>query len=119
MATFMSVDDYIASFPLEVQPVLAELRAAIVRAAPAAAESISYGIPTYKIDGKYLVYFGGWKQHVAIYPVIDVGPELEAEIATFRAAKGTLRFPLKAPVPLALVERVVAELLRQRVDSGS
>lgn len=119
MATFTSVDDYIASFPPEVQPVLAGVRAAIVRAAPATVESISYGMPTYKLDGKYLVYFGGWKQHVAIYPVVDVGPELEAEIGTFRAAKGTLRFPLKAAVPLPLVERVVAELLRQRVDSDS
>lgn len=115
MAAHTSVDEYIASFPSEVRPVLGQLRAAILRVAPATVESISYGVPTYKLDGKYLVYFGGWKQHVGIYPVIDIGPDLEAEVAPYRAAKGTLRFPLKQPVPIELVERVVGELLRQRL----
>ena len=117
-STFTSVDDYVASFPPEVRPVLEQLRDAIARSAPTTTASISYGIPTYKLDGKYLVYFAGWKRHVGIYPVVDVGPDLEAEIAPYRAAKGTLRFPLEQPFPFALVERVVAELVRQRVATA-
>jgi uncharacterized protein YdhG (YjbR/CyaY superfamily) len=105
-----AVDDYIDSFPPETQSALHDLRGAIRRAAPRAVERISYGMAAYELDGRKLVYFGGWKHHVGLYPVPPGDDDFEDRIAPFRAAKGTLRFPLDQPVPALLVEDVVARL---------
>ena len=114
--TFPSVDAYINSFPEEVQEVLQEARRRIHAAAPGLGETISYDIPTFTLDGRYLVYLAGWKRHISLYPVTDVDPALERDLAPFRAAKATLRFPLNRPVPFELIERVVRELLAQRAS---
>jgi len=105
-----NIDEYIAACPLDVQPVLHGLREAIRRVAPQAEESISYKMPTFKLDGRPLVYFAAWKQHVGLYPVPPLDPDLENEAGPFRAAKDTLRFPLGDSIPYSLAERVVAEL---------
>jgi uncharacterized protein YdhG (YjbR/CyaY superfamily) len=106
-----TMDAYIASFPTEVQRVLEGVRRAIARAAPAARETITYDMPTFTMDGRRLVYFAGWKKHVALYAVSDVDEALEKEIARYRAAKGTLQFPLSEPMPYDLIERLVAHQL--------
>lgn len=69
------------------------MRAAIRAAVPGAEERISYGIPTFAIRGRYVVYFSGWKRHLSIYPIPHGSPELEREIEPYRAGKGTLTFP--------------------------
>jgi uncharacterized protein YdhG (YjbR/CyaY superfamily) len=112
--TFESVDSYITSFPDEVQGALQGARRRIHATAPGLGETITYDIPTFTLDGRYLVYLAGWKRHISIYPVTDVDPALERDIAPFRAAKGTLRFPLNRPVPYELIERVVRDLLARR-----
>ena len=109
-----SVDGYIASFPEEVQVVLSSVREAIHRAAPGAEESISYQMPKMTLDGKYLVYFGGWKHHVGIYPVPITNEILEARMAPYRSAKSTLKFPLKDPIPYDLIEDIVSNLVALR-----
>jgi len=111
---FRDVDQYIGSFPEEVRPVLEELRVTISRAAPDAVETISYNIPTFKLAGRYLVYFAGWKKHVSVYPIPGGDPELERELEPYRTGPGTLRFPLDHPVPFGLIERVVAAMLKAR-----
>ncbi|MEX0699613.1 MAG: DUF1801 domain-containing protein [Acidimicrobiia bacterium] len=111
---FETIDDYIESFPTDVQPILQEVRRAIRKAASETEETISYQMPTFKLDGKYLIYFGGWKNHVGIYPIPTVDEAFEKELAPYRAAKGTLRFPLSEPIPYQLVERIVALLLKKR-----
>jgi len=112
---FATVDEYIGSFPPEVQPVLAEVRHAIVAAAPpATAETISYHMPSYAIGGERLVYFAGWKTHVALYAVPSFEGDLEEAVAPYRASKDTLKFSLKKPVPVELLARVVGELSRLR-----
>lgn len=111
-----SVDAYIASFPEPVRPVLSGIRSAILAAAPGATETISYGMPTVALDGRLLVYFAGWKQHVALYAIGVMDPELEAVLAPFRAEKDTVRFPLGRPVPYALVERLTRALVAARSD---
>ena len=111
---FETIDDYIESFPTDVQPILQQVRRAIRKAAPETDETISYQMPTFKLDGKYLVYFGGWKNHVGIYSIPPVDEALEKEISLFRGDKGTLRFPLRDPIPYDLIERVVAFLLGAR-----
>lgn len=114
MATFESVDAYIASFPPDVQKVLEEVRAAIRAAVPGTEERISYGIPTFTLDGNYVVYFSGWKAHVSVYPIPKVDDQLARELKPFMAGKGTLKFPLSKPMPLDLIARVAARLLAQR-----
>ena len=105
---FASIDDYIASLPDDVQPIVAEIRRRAHRAAPQAQETISYNIPTLKVEGRAIIFFGAWKSHIAVYPVPETDAELEQEIAPYRAERSTLRFPLRKPMPYDLIERVVA-----------
>lgn len=104
MPTFANVDDYIAAQAAATQPRLHELRASIRAAAPAAAEVISYGIPTYKFKGGF-VSFGAAKRHCALYGApLDVFPE---DVRGLDMSKGTLRFPLDQPIPAELVRKLV------------
>ena len=109
-----SVDEYLAGFPAEVREVLEEVRQAIHRAAPAAIESISYGMPAFSRNGRSLLYFAGWKHHVAVYSIPTMSPALEKELVNFRKAKDTLNFPLTRPMPYDLIERLTRELVEVR-----
>ena len=117
MAPFATVDEYIASFPSEVRPVLEEVRAAIRAVQPGTEERISYGIPTFALDGRYVVYFSGWKRHVSVYPIPDTSGDaaFERELKPFMAGKGTLKFALDQPLPIELIQRVARRLLEQRL----
>jgi uncharacterized protein YdhG (YjbR/CyaY superfamily) len=105
--TYKSVDEYMAAQPKDAQLVLQQVRRTIRKALPGAVEVISYQVPTYKVNGRYVVYFAGWKDHYSLYPASD---ELVAaftnELAQYRVSKGTLRFPLSEPVPVKLIDRV-------------
>lgn len=114
MARFGTTDEYIASFPPETQAALESVRQTIRSAAPVTDEGISYGIPAYKLDGRYVVWFAGWKRHISVYPIPFGDEALDAELKPYLAARGTLRFPLDRPLPLALIGKVAAELVRQR-----
>lgn len=114
-----TVDEYVASFPVEVQVKLQAMRATVRAAAPAAVELISYGMPTYKLDGRALVHFAGWTSYLSLYPTpAEDGTDgaLERELKPYRATKATARFPLDRELPLPLVARIVEALLRQRED---
>lgn len=115
MARFETIDDYIGSFPGDVRPTLEAVRHAIRNAAPHAQEGISYGIPAFALDGRFVVWFAGWKRHISLYPIPSGDPALTAELAPYVAAKGTLRFPLAEPIPLDLVGRIATELARNHV----
>ena len=114
MAKFESVETYLASFSEEVQAILEQVRTTIRTAVPGAEETISYDIPTFKVDGKPVVYFAGWKSHVSVYPIPEADDALERAIAPFRAAKGTLKFPLDRPIPYELIGRAAGLLAAQR-----
>ena len=114
MATFDSVDAYIASFPPDVQEKLQAVRSTMRAAAPGTDERISYGIPTFALDGQYVVYFAGWRTYISVYPIPDGDDELDRDIAPYKAGKGTLRFRLDQALPLELIARVTARLLEQR-----
>ena len=115
---FATVDDYIGSFPPDVQPILREVRSTILEVVPTAEETISYQMPSMVLDGRHLVYFAAWKHHVGLYPVPASDEAFERELAPFRASKGTVRFPLGQPIPYDLIKRVVALLVAQRVVAG-
>ncbi|MET1153465.1 DUF1801 domain-containing protein [Arthrobacter sp.] len=111
---FSNVDDYIASFPEDVQIVLQEVRQTIHNAVPGAGEQISYAIPAVMFEGHYLVYFAGWKHHVSLYPLPEADAALRHDMEPYVAAKGTLKFPLGKPIPYGLIARVAKALARQR-----
>ena len=113
--TFTTVDDYIESFPVATQEVLKKVRETIKKVAPdSVTETISYEIPTFKLNGKYLVYFAGWKEHIAIYPIPPGDDKFQKAIAPYRSGKGTLKFPLSQPIPYGLIEQVVQAHLKAR-----
>jgi uncharacterized protein YdhG (YjbR/CyaY superfamily) len=112
--TFRTVDEYIASFPTDVQEKLQHVRRAMRAAAPGTEEAISYGIPTFMLDGRYLMYFAGWKRHISVYPIPAVDAQLGEEISRYKSGKGTLRFPLTKPIPYELIGRLVAAAMRNR-----
>ena len=108
-----AVDAYIAKQPVKAQAVLQHVRRIIRKVLPKAEEAISYQIPTYKLDGEYVVYFAGWKEHWSLYPVTEpVRTKLGSALGSHELSKGTVRFPLADPVPARLVERIVTELAR-------
>ena len=111
MAKFESVDAYIASFQPDVRRTLEGIREAIRAAVPGTDEKISYDIPTYTLNGERVVYFAGWKHHVSVYPIPAADAKLDAALGPYKAARGTLRFPLYKPMPLDLIGTVAATLL--------
>jgi uncharacterized protein YdhG (YjbR/CyaY superfamily) len=103
-----TVDAYIAAQPAAVQPMLNEMRALVHRAAPQAAESISYDMPTYKLGDQRLVYFAAWKQHIGLYGLpAAVLDQFEADVDPYRQPKGTLQFPYSQPLPAELIENLL------------
>lgn len=117
---FTSIDAYIASFPIDVQTILEEVRRRLHSVAPTSVEAIRYNIPTLTLDGRSLVHFAGWKSHVSVYPApTSSDPQFEKEIAAYRGGKGTLRFPLSEPIRYDLIERVAHLLLTQLDERGS
>ena len=93
---FKSVDQYLARLPESVQEILQRVRTAVAKAVPQAQETISYQIPAFKLHGRPMVYFAGWKQHYSIYPAAPgLVLAFEKELAPYEVTKGTIRFPLK------------------------
>ncbi|TNE68108.1 MAG: DUF1801 domain-containing protein [Bacteroidetes bacterium] len=104
----MTVDDYIQTFPAEVQALLEQVRATILAHAPAAAEGIAYQMPAYKLNGKPLVYFAGYKNHIGFYATPSGHAGFARELASYKQGKGSVQFPLDQPVPFDLIGRMVA-----------
>ncbi|TLV03750.1 iron chaperone [Dyadobacter luticola] len=103
-----TVDEYIARFPADVQPVLSEVRAAILDVIPDAEERISYDMPTFYMNGSYVIYFAGWKKHIALYPIIGIAAEkLQDELAGYKGSKSSVHFPLNKPMPIDLIKKIV------------
>ncbi|MFC8921807.1 iron chaperone [Cellulosimicrobium sp. NPDC057127] len=111
-----TVDEYVAALAPDAREVVAHLREVAHATVAGLEERISYGIPTFTLDGHYLVYLAGWAHHVSLYPVPDVDEDdaLARRVARYRDGKGTLRFPLAEPVPDDLVRDVVARLAAER-----
>ena len=107
MAAPASVDKYIASQPEDVRRALVRVRDAIRKALPKAEEVISYSIPAYRLAGRTVIYFAGWKQHYSIYPsTAPIVAAFKQRLAPYEISKGTIRFPLSEPVPVKLISDI-------------
>lgn len=104
---FKDVTAYIASFSGIQHELLIQMRNAIQKAAPEAEESISYGMPAYKLKGKALVYFAGYKNHIGFYATPSGHSEFEKELSIYKQGKGSVQFPVDMELPLELVARIV------------
>jgi uncharacterized protein YdhG (YjbR/CyaY superfamily) len=110
-----TIDEYIAGFPPDVRDVLKTIRATIRTAAPDAEEAISYGLPTFRLNGN-LVHFGAFKDHIGFYPTASGTQRFEAELRRYDGSKGSVRFPLDSRVPLGLIGRIVKFRVRANLE---
>ncbi len=103
---FVSIDEYIATFPKETQKILEELRATIKASAPDAIEKINYQMPTFFLKGN-LVHFAAWKHHIGFYPTSSGTQAFKDELSVYESAKGSIKFPIDKPLPLELIGKIV------------
>jgi uncharacterized protein YdhG (YjbR/CyaY superfamily) len=103
---FNSIDEYISTFPVEIQFVLQELRATIKSAAPDAEEKISYQMPTFYLRGN-LVHFAAFKNHIGFYPTPSGIEAFKQDLSIYQGAKGSVKFPIDKPLPLELIRKIV------------
>ena len=103
---FETIDEYITIFPKNVQDILEKLRKVIRKSAPEAEETISYGMPTFKLNGN-LVHFAAYKNHIGFYPTPSGIEAFKKELSQYKSAKGSVQFPIDKPIPLDLVEKIV------------
>ena len=109
-----NIDEYISGFAPEVQAILERIRSTVHEAAPAAQETISYQIPAFTLNG-VLVYFAAFKKHIGFYPPVRGDAGLQKQIAKYAGPKGNLQFPLDAPMPYALIEKIVKHRMRENM----
>ena len=100
------IDDYIRRFPERTQRLLTKMRKTIRRAAPEAQETISYGMPAFRLDG-ILVWFAAHKAHIGFYPRASAIAAFKNDLSAFKMARGSVQFPFDEPLPLAVVSRIV------------
>ena len=113
-----TVDEYLAAFPTEVQDVLEKIRSTIRESAPKADEAISYGIPAFILNGRGLVYFAAWKNHIGFYPTPSGIEAFKKELAPFKLEKGSVQFPLNKPIPYDLVKKIVRYRVTEILEEG-
>lgn len=109
------IDLYIKGFPLEVQERLTAIRNVILELAPYAAERICMRMPTYDLNGKWLVHFAGYEKHIGFYPQPEGVTAFKEKLTGYKTSKGAVQFPLNKPLPLDLIR----EIVRFRVDEQS
>ena len=112
------IDEYIAGFSADVQQLLQRIRAVVKKAAPDAREAIKYGVPTFVLEGN-LVHFGAFKKHIGFYPPVKGDRALQEQVAAYAGPKGNLQFPLDAPIPFALIGRIVKLRVTQNLQRAS
>lgn len=102
------IQNYLLQFPVEVQEKLAKIRSIVLAVAPDAIESISYGMPAYKLNKKPLVYFAGYKNHIGLYATPSGQAHFKQELAGYKQGKGSVQFPLTEEPPYNLIAQIVA-----------
>ncbi len=109
-------DKYISRFPTDIQKHLQQIRKTVKKIASEATETISYGLPAFNLNGKYLIYFAAYKNHIGLYPVPNGGKELNKEFAPYSTSgKGTVQFPIDNPMPIELITKIVRFRIKDNI----
>jgi uncharacterized protein YdhG (YjbR/CyaY superfamily) len=116
---FKSVEQYIASFPQDTQMLLKKIQEIIINNAPNAVESISYGMPAYKLNGKPLVYFAGYKNHIGFYATPTGHIKFAEELSVYKQGKGSVQFPVNQLIPYGLIERIVSFRVKENEQKST
>jgi uncharacterized protein YdhG (YjbR/CyaY superfamily) len=111
---FKTIDEYIKTFPKDIQSILEKMRQTIRKAAPEAVEAISYQMPTFKLNGN-LVYFAAFKNHIGFYPTSSGIEAFKKELSPYKGGKGSVRFPIDKPVPFDLVKKIVVFRVKENL----
>src|SRR4029079_15055882 len=113
-----NIDEYIADFPDDARAAMEKVRTAIRKAAPRAEEAIKYQIPTFVLNGN-LIHFGGYKNHIGLYPGSRPIQEFKDELAKYRISKGTVQFPLDKPLPLGLIGKIIKFCVKRNLEKAA
>lgn len=116
-ASAKDIDEYIASFPPNVQKILRKVRRTIHEAAPQAKEAMKYGLPTFILNGN-LVHFGAFQRHIGFYPTPTGIERFKSELEKYPSAKGSVQFPLDQPIPYDLISEIVRFRVQERMEKG-
>ena len=114
-----TIDAYIAAFPQDIQAMLQQIRQVIHETLPNLGETISYGMPTFTLDGKYLVYIAAHKKHIGLYPAPTGVEDFHEAVALYGGGKGTLKFPLNKPMPFDLIRSIVRFRAKEQAEKAA
>jgi uncharacterized protein YdhG (YjbR/CyaY superfamily) len=118
MKNYKNIDEYIDGFSGEAKNKLEQIRRAVREVAPEATERISYGIPTFYLNGN-LVHFGGFKDHVSFFPTSYGVAAFKDELAGYETSKGTIKFPLDKPLPLDVIKKITQACAERNLSKKS
>lgn len=114
---YKNIDEYIKTFPAEIQGILEKMRQTIHMAAPDAVETISYRMPAFKLNG-FLVFFAAFKKHIGFYPTSSGIEKFKKELSPYKWAKGSIQFPLNKPIPFDLIRKIVLFRVRENLKKN-
>ena len=118
MTKAFTIDEYIANQPEAVRPILETIRSDIHTAVPGSTEATSYTIPTFRLHGKNMIHFAAYEKHVGLYATPDGHVEFEHELSKYKRGKGSVQFPLDAPIPYDLIIRIARFRALQLEEGG-
>ena len=113
-----TIDEYIADFPRDMQPLLEKVRAAIRKAAPDAHEAIKYMMPTFVLEGN-LIHFAGYNHHIGLYPGSRPIEQFKDELVKYETSKGTVRLPLDKPIPVGLISKITKFCVKRNLERAA
>ena len=111
------MDEYISTFPKNVRDILEKIRQTIKKSAPETEETISYQMPTFKLNGKNLVYFAAFKNHIGFYPIPSGIEAFKKELSPYKQGKGSVQFPIEKPIPYDLVKKIVIFRVKENLEN--
>lgn len=117
-AQYKTIDEYIKTFPVDIQSILEKMKQTIREVAPGATETISYRMPAFKLNGN-LVYFAAFKNHIGFYPTPSGIEQFKKELSPYNGSKGAVQFPLDKPIPFALVKKIVIFRVQENLRKKS
>ena len=118
MEKYIDIDTYIATFPESTQRILEQVRATIKKAAPNTEEAIKYGMPTFMLNGKNLVFFAAFKNHIGFYATPTGHEAFKDALSIYKQGKGSVQFPLDKPIPYDLITKIVQFRVQENLKKG-